>query len=182
MYFNGENAIVQLSKLHFIPFNIYSAKKLWEQIYINNMQGLHIDKIGYWGVVIIKQDTASLLGSPLLKYIEDRHINNLYNDHSEKHVCLFFKCSPFMRAKPQGIQRHQLKKTKSVYFKYFKQKGKQKTAVLWHDSRGTKEKKPLTQNQVCPKQPQMRFAKKLPLFLRHLYLVTITFRTPKLNL
>lgn len=37
VYFNGENAIVQLSKLHFIPFNIYSAKKLWEQIYINNM-------------------------------------------------------------------------------------------------------------------------------------------------
>lgn len=37
MHFNGGNAIAQLSELDFIPFNIYSAKKSWEQIYINNM-------------------------------------------------------------------------------------------------------------------------------------------------
>lgn len=31
VYFNGENAMAQLSKLDFIPFNIslYGAKKLW---------------------------------------------------------------------------------------------------------------------------------------------------------
>lgn len=41
-------------------------------------------------------------------------------------------------------------KTKSVYFKYFKQKGKQKIAILWHDSRATTEKKPLTQEPGMP--------------------------------
>lgn len=41
-------------------------------------------------------------------------------------------------------------KTKSVYFKYFKQKGKQKIAILWHDLRGTTGKKPLTQEPGMP--------------------------------
>lgn len=36
-YFNGGNATAQLSKLDFIPFNTYNAKKPWEQIYINTM-------------------------------------------------------------------------------------------------------------------------------------------------
>lgn len=48
-------------------------------------------------------ERSPLLGFPLLKHIKHRHINNLYNDHSEKNVSLFFKCFPFMTTRPQGI-------------------------------------------------------------------------------
>lgn len=36
---------------------------------------------------------SPLLGFPLLKHIKHRNINNLYNDHSEKDVCLFYNAS-----------------------------------------------------------------------------------------
>lgn len=43
-------------------------------------------KLDIGGVVIIGQDTTSLLIFPLLKHMKHRKLNNFYNAHSEQYV------------------------------------------------------------------------------------------------